>query len=183
MLLSVATLAIAGCNRGHDPSAAQLNNLEVDNGMIANDAAAALPTTAQDFVNAAAASDRFEIESSKLAASGGQSAAVKKFANNMIKAHTASTEKLRTTLASLATPLTINDALNTNQQQLLDGLRAKSGTELDSAYSAAQVSAHQATLDGLNAYAASGDDPKLKVFASGMIPTVTAHLNAAKGLK
>jgi putative membrane protein len=183
MLLSAATLIFAACNRGDDQPATPVDNLEVENTVLTNDVTATTPTTAQEFASAAAASDRFEIESSKLAASAAQSAAVKKFANNMIKAHTASTEKLKTTVAGLATPLTVNDALNVNQQQLLDGLKGKTGADLDGAYSAAQVSAHQATLDALNAYAASGDDPALKRLASEMIPTVTAHLNAAKGLK
>ena len=183
LLLTAATLTMAACNRGDDPAERPVENLDVENTVLTNNTVAPTPTTAQEFANAAAASDRFEIESSKLAASAGQSAAVKTFANNMIKAHTASTEKLKTTVAGLASPLTINDALNANQQQLLDGLKDKTGANLDVAYSAAQVSAHQATLDALNAYAASGDDPALKRLASEMIPTVTAHLNTAKGLK
>ena len=183
ILLSAAALTLTACGRDNERSTTQADNFDFENVVVANDAIAATPTNAQAFVNAAAASDRFEIESSKLAASGGQAAAVKNFANNMIKAHTASSEKLKTTAAGLPTPLTINDALNAEQQQLLDGLKGKSGAELDSAYGAAQVSAHQATLDALNAYAASGDNPALKQLASGMIPTVTAHLNTAKGLK
>jgi putative membrane protein len=183
MLLSAASLTFAACNRGDDQPATPVDDLEVENTVLTNDVLATTPATAQEFANAVAASDRFEIESSKLAASAAQSSAVKTFANNMIKAHTASTEKLKTTVAGLATPLTINDALTANQQQLLDGLKGKRGADLDAAYSAAQVSAHQATLDALNAYAASGDDPALKPLASEMIPTVTAHLNAAKGLR
>ena len=50
---------------------------------------AALPTTAQAFANAAASSDRFEIESSRMAATSAQSASVKSFARQMITAHTA----------------------------------------------------------------------------------------------
>jgi putative membrane protein len=183
ILLSASTLILAACNRGDEPAVTQSDNFEAEDTELVNAAAAATPTTAQEFANAAAASDRFEIESSKLVSSAGQSAAVKTFANNMIKAHTASTGKLKTTVAGLATPLTISDALNAQQQQLLDGLKGKSGAELDAAYSSAQVSAHQATLDALNAYAASGDNSALQQLASGMIPTVTAHLNAAKGLK
>ncbi|MEW2849287.1 DUF4142 domain-containing protein [Stenotrophomonas maltophilia] len=48
---------------------------------------------------------------------------------------------------------------------------------------AEQTAAHQQTLDTLKAYAASGDMPALKDFATGLIPTVTAHLNMAKSLK
>ncbi|MEP7007177.1 MAG: DUF4142 domain-containing protein, partial [Sphingomonas bacterium] len=45
------------------------------------------------------------------------------------------------------------------------------------------VAAHQATLDALKSYSTGGDVPALKTFATGLIPTVTAHLNMAKSLK
>ena len=59
----------------------------------------------------------------------------------------------------------------------------QNGAAFDSAYASAQVDAHQKTLNALKGYAASGDNAQLKTFATGMIPTVTAHLNMAKGLK
>jgi putative membrane protein len=68
------------------------------------------------------------------------------------------------------------------QQQKLDELKTKSGAEFDTAYAAAQVEAHQMTLDALKAYSASGDVPSLKSFATELVPVVTAHLNMAKGL-
>ena len=37
-------------------------------------------------------------------------------------------------------------------------------------------------LDAVKDYVASGDTPALKDFANGLIPTVTEHLNMAKGL-
>jgi putative membrane protein len=153
----------------------------VDNGAMA--APTALPTTAPQFVNAAAASDRFEIESSRLAQNSGSSAAVKSFAQQMITAHTASTAKLKSTVAGMTPPLTLSDALNADQQSLMATLQGKTGAELDAAYAQAQVTAHQKTLEMLNAYANGGDNPQLVNLAKGMIPTVTAHLNSAKGLK
>lgn len=191
LLFTAGTLALAACGRSDNDTA---NNADVamsdnmaagDNMATGNDMAApaANPTTAQPFVNAAAASDRFEIESSRLVLAGGQSAATKKFAQNMIDAHTASTAKLKSTVSGMSPAITPDDTLNPEQQQLLDGLKGKSGTELDSAYASAQVTAHQKTLDTLNAYASGGDNETLKSFASGLVPTVTAHLNMAKGLK
>jgi putative membrane protein len=181
MLLS-GTLALAACGPKSENYNADVN-LANDNAMAANDMQAAAPLSAQGFANAAAASDRFEIESSRLAAASGQSAAVKAFAAKMIAAHTASTAKLKSTVAGLTPTLTIDDALTADQQQKLDSLKALHGVDFDSAYAADQVNAHQATLDALNAYAASGDNSQLKALASGLVPTVTAHLNMAKGLK
>jgi putative membrane protein len=157
----------------------------MDNGMMAANEAApeTAPLTAQGFVNAAAASDKFEIESSKLAASQASSAAVKSFATKMISAHTASTAKLKSTVAGMSPALTPDDTLRPDQQTTLDSLKGKKGADFDTAYASAQVDAHQKALDALNGYAASGDNPTLKSFASGLIPTVTAHLNMAKGLK
>ena len=185
MAVSASALALAACGQRSDEAASAVN-VAVDNGVVVDNgmtADAALPTSAQGFANTAAASDRFEIESSRLAASQGQSAAVKSFAEKMISAHQESTAKLKTTASSLNPPVTPDDTLSAAQQQDLDGLKGKTGAEFDTAYAAAQVKAHQATLDALNAYAASGDTPALKEFASGLVPTVTAHLNMAKGLK
>jgi putative membrane protein len=188
LAMAGTALLVSGCNRSGGPDAAN-QDVMVDAGNAAgtdaagNGAVAAMPTTAQDFANAAAASDRFEIESSRLAQASGQSAAIRDFAAQMISGHTASTAKLKSTLAAMSPPVTPNDALNAEQQALLDGLRGRTGAELDRAYASAQVTAHQKTLDMLNAYATGGDTPALVDFAKGMIPTVTAHLNLAKGLK
>ena len=187
LAMASTALLVSACNRsGPDDAANQDAVVNAGNAADAGAAgadSAALPTTAQAFVNAAAASDRFEVESSKLAQASGQSAAIKDFAAQMVSGHTASTAKLKSTVAALNPPATPNDALNPEQQALLDGLKGKTGAEFDRAYASAQVSAHQKTLDMLNAYAAAGDTPALVEFAKGMIPTVTAHLNLAKGLK
>ena len=186
MAVSASALALAACGQRNDEAASDVN-VAVDNGVVVPDngmtADAALPTSAQGFANTAAASDRFEIESSRLAATQGQSAAIKSYAEKMISAHQESTAKLKTTLSGLTPAVTPDDTLSAAQQADLDGLKGKTGGEFDTAYAAAQVKAHQAALDALNAYAASGDTPALKEFASGLVPTVTAHLNMAKGLK
>ena len=92
ILVSGSVLAISACNKqdGAATNGADAN-LTMDNMAEANAAAEAGPMTAQGFANAAAASDHFEIESSKLAATSGQSAAVKSFASKMVAAHEGST--------------------------------------------------------------------------------------------
>ena len=186
ILLSVSALAVTGCGE-RDDTADDLNvdsNLAADaNLAIDNNAVAAAPMSAQGFANTMAASDRFEVESSRLAAATSQSSAVKSFANQMITAHTESTAKLKAAAAGLTPPVTPNDTLTVDQQRMLDELKSKSAADFDTAYAAAQVSGHQAAQDALTAYAAGGDTPALQELAKGMVPTVTAHLNMAKGLK
>lgn len=190
-LLFGTTLVLAAC--GHkDANNADAANAAMNNGDMTsldtqnsdmNAAPAADASSPQGFVNAQAASDHFEIDGSKMAASSAKSAAIKSFASKMIAAHTASSQKLKTAAAAESPALTVDDTLTAAQQQSLDGLKGKTGADFDTAYAAAQVTGHQATLDMLKQYAASGTDPKLKDLANGLIPTVTAHLNMAKSLK
>ena len=179
-------LALAGCGRKSDD--VTVNNMSTMNGTMGNmgnDSASAMPMTspAQTFANTAAASDMFEVESSKLALSKSSSASVKTFADMMVKAHTESTEKLKAAASSVTPPIVPNATLSAEQQATLDNLKSASGSAFDTAYVAAQTDGHQKTLDALRAYSTSGEVPALKTLAGEMVPVVTAHLNMAKGLK
>lgn len=153
------------------------------NEVAGNDTAAVEPSGAQSFVNKAAASDRFEIETSKLVAGSAASSAVMAYAQDMITAHTASSAKLKATLAKDASAIVIDDQLSPSQQAALDDMKMKKGYIFDAAYVAAQVHGHDETLTELKNYAASGDNAALKAFAQGLIPTVEQHLAKAKNLK
>lgn len=189
--LSAAAVALAACGHKTDTTTSTdmttNSDMMTTNMMAANDdamnATAPMPGASQAFVNTAAASDAFEVASSKLALDMSKSSSIKAFADKMITAHTASTDKLKTLTAGMTPPLTPDPTLNADQQQKLDALKTKTGTDFDTAYAAAQVDGHQVTLDALKAYAATGDTPQLKDFASDLVPTVTAHLNMAQGLK
>ena len=187
-LVSVAALSLAACGKKAEDTTAVDNSTYANttamdvNATGSNDAMAAPASGGQAFVNMAAASDAFEIETSKLAVTNGASAAVKKFAGQMITAHEGSTAKLKALTATLSPALAPNPALSAEQQQKLADLKAKQGADFDTAYAAAQVAGHQQTLDMLKEYAATGDVPQLKTFAAGLAPTVAAHLNMAKSL-
>ena len=81
ILAAGSVLCLTACNRNEANNEALADNGVAANDMTANDmnasgeaAPAALPTTAQAFIDAAASSDKFEIESSKLAATSAHSA-------------------------------------------------------------------------------------------------------------
>jgi putative membrane protein len=175
--LGASALALSACGQKTETTNATTNTVVTEN--VATPAAA----PGQAFANTAAASDSIEVQASTLAAANGQSAAIKKFATEMIKAHTESTGKLKNA-ASAASPAIIPDpTVTAEQQQTLDSLGALKGAEFDKAYAAAQVDAHTKTLAALKDYAATGDVPQFKTFATELVPIVTAHLNMAKGLK
>jgi len=190
-LLSATALALVGC--GHkEETTTTTNSVTAESGSttvadtsMADNSVVAAPAASggQAFANTAAASDAFENAESQLAATSAHSAAIKSFAKKMIEAHTGSTAKLKTVTAGLSPAITPDPTLTPDLQAKADALKAKTGADFDAAYAADQVAAHQATLDALKSYSASGDVPALKTFATGLIPTVTAHLNMAKGLK
>jgi putative membrane protein len=190
-LLSATALALAGC--GHkDETTTTTNSVTAESGSttvadtnIPDNSVVAAPVTSggQAFANTAATSDAFEIAESQLATTSAHSAAIKSFAKKMIEAHTGSTAKLKTVTAGLSPAITPDPTLTPDLQSKVDALKAKTGADFDTAYAADQVAAHQATLDALKSYSTSGDVAALKTFATGLIPTVTAHLNMAKGLK
>jgi putative membrane protein len=193
-LLSAATLALGACGHKSDDTAssntdATATNMDVTQvggnvgtGNAGMGTSTSTATGGQAFANTAAASDAFEIASSQLAKAAAKAPAVKTFASHMIEAHTASTASLKTAASSASPPITPDATLSADQQQMLDGLKGKTGADFDKAYAEAQVTAHQKTLDALKSYSTGGDVPQLKALATKMIPTVTAHLNTAKGL-
>lgn len=188
VLLSATACIMAGCHRSTDTTA---TNTNVTTGSVnasdavtePNNPAPAAVSSSQAFVNAAAASDAFEIESSKLAADNSSSAAVKRFATQMIAAHTASTEKLKSVASSLGAPIAPDPTLDSAQQAKLDELKTKKAADFDKTYVADQVAAHEQALTKLNDYASVGDVAQLKQFAADLTPKVAAHLNMAKALK
>lgn len=184
-LASVAALALAGCSSEPADTAAA-DAPAADQAMAGDDAAApaadaAAPTTAQGFVDAAAASDTFEIESSRLARTMSKNADVKAFADMMVTDHTASSTELTATAAKATPPVTVAPKLNPEQQATLDSLKA-AGANFDAAYVQAQVAGHEKALAMLQGYAASGDSEPLKTFAAKLAPKVSQHLDKARTL-
>ncbi|GFE76779.1 DUF4142 domain-containing protein [Novosphingobium sp. TCA1] len=187
LAVSIAALAVAGCKK-EAPAPSDVATAPATGVVPGAIPGADVPmgtatqTPAQAFANAAAASDAFEIEASKLAIAQGQSAGVKRFAEKMVDAHTQSTAKLKGVTDKLAPAITPDAGLSEAQQQTIDSLKTLKGADFDKAYAKAQVDGHEATLAKLKDYAASGDSAPLQAFAKELIPTVTAHLNMAKSL-
>jgi len=181
--LSATALIIAACgHKGADPGDVDPARNDALNQTMP-EAVAPTPSAGQTFANTAAASDAFEIQSSQLAVANSHNSRIRSFAQKMIDGHTASTAKLKAAAAAASPAITPDPTWTAEQQGKIDALKSATGPAFDQAYAAAQVAAHQATLDALKSYATSGDVPTLKAFASGLVPTVTAHLNMAKGLK
>jgi len=135
---------------------------------------------AADFVTEAAASDMFEIESSKLAASRAQGD-VRMFANQMVTDHTRTTAELMPLAqqARLASPARMSSA----QRSKLDKLRAANGKDFTNLYMDDQVSAHSDAVSLFQRYGNGGDNPQLKNWAIKTLPALQHHLDMAQTLQ
>jgi putative membrane protein len=186
---AIVALSIAACSKGGDnatnaPSA--VTNAEAAATPSANPASTDLSTTdvtkAPNFVTLVAGSDMFEVQSSKIALQRSTDAAVKRFAQMMIEAHTKTTATLKGLIAD-QNNLSPPTALPSGLQGKLDNLGSVSPADFDKAYLDDQVDGHQSTLNVMQRYAKDGDQEPLKQFAADTAPTVQQHLDKAKALR
>jgi putative membrane protein len=150
-----------------------------------NQAPAPTPTTAAEYVMQAALSDRYEIESSRLAVARAKSPELKAFAQQMIDAHTATTAALMAALpeAGLAAPDTSRP--DKMRQAMLDALQQSAGasTEFDDRYRGQQLQAHKEALALHQNYAKNGDNAVLREVAADTAPKVEHHLHMLDDLQ
>lgn len=139
-------------------------------------------TTAMPYVMAAGMSDRYEIDSSRIALQKSPTPAVRSFADMLIKHHgktTAETMKAaRKAGLNPAPPMPDAGAAASIAE-----LQAAAPADFDRIYLAQQVPAHQAALDLHQSYGASGDQVPLRASAKKAVPIVRSHLTAAERLQ
>lgn len=143
--------------------------------------AAAADTTAA-YVTGAAFGDMYEIESSKLALTKAQSPAVKKFAQQMIDDHSATTAKLKAAIAAQRLEMTPPAALDDRRSGMIENLKGMTGRDFDRAYLDQQTAAHQEALILHRGFAQGGDNAALKALAAETAPKVEHHLTMVKQL-
>jgi putative membrane protein len=136
-----------------------------------------------DFVQEAAMSDLFEIESGKLAIQKGQSDPVIKFGQKMVDDHSATMSDLKGIVQRKNIKVDLPIKLDFNRQKRIDDLNKASVHDFDKTYSIQQVNAHEEAKSVFGMYARSGDDAEVKQFAKKTLVTIIElHLEEAKTL-
>jgi putative membrane protein len=131
------------------------------------------------FAAAAATSDMYEVTAGKIALQRSQNADVKEFAQKMVDAHTATTDKLKGLLpAGVTPPAHVDD----RRQSMLNNLRGASAADFDHRYAVQQVAAHKEADILMRGYANDGEDKSIKSFARDTDKDVKMHLSMAEGL-
>lgn len=133
------------------------------------------------YVAAAGASDLYEIESSRMAQTKGQSDAVRRFAGTMIDHHTQTTREV-TAAATQAGMRPKPPKLMPDQQRMIARLRPLSGERFDREYVTQQRTAHDMALRLHQGYARDGDRAELKAVAAKAVPIVEQHRQMLQGL-
>lgn len=187
-VLGVAVAALAACDGPNNPqgneTVAGVPTAPATNTVVTPDGAAPMIRTGDEFVQVASASDRFEIESSRLALEKAQSPEVKRYAQMMIDEHTRSTSELKTVAGALQPPLVPKAQFNAKQTADMTKLQGTpAGAAFDAAYLTAQVEGHGATLSAMRDYQSGGEVTELKAVAAKMVPIVERHLADAQKLQ
>jgi putative membrane protein len=143
--------------------------------------ACAAPSSS-DFVQKAAMSDMYEVAAGNLAASKGQSDAVKQFGQHMVEAHSATTAQLKAIVSAEKLNVDLPAKLDAKHQALIDELNKASAADFDKAYAEQQIEAHDEAVKLFKQYAEKGDNQALKQFAAKTLPTIEKHLEGAKQL-
>ena len=136
--------------------------------------------TAKGFVQAAATSDMYEVEAGNIAVARGASKAVRDFGQQMVTAHTATTNQLKSILADNKINITPPPALDNRRQGMIDDLKGAKAEDFDHRYVSQQVAAHKEAQILMRGYAKDGDNEAIRRFAAETLPKVEQHLAMAE---
>lgn len=168
--LALAALALAACSgeggSGADKAASAAPPVAAEPG----------PLTGAGFVTAVAQGNLFEVQASRMARTRASDIEVKRFAQEMMDVHTASTAELSTLIAEVE-GARIPVSPDARHQALLQTLRAASAADFQRLYLTQQADAHREARTRLETYASGGDNDGLKTFATKTATVVKAHVD------
>lgn len=136
-------------------------------------------TAPQEFVDKAASSGMYEIQSSQIVLTDAAADAdVQAFAQQMIADHTKAAADLKA--AAGASGLTVPMEVDAKHGAMLTDLSAAS--DKVSTYKKQQLEAHEEAVSLHQAYGSAGTDPNLKAYADATSPVLKMHLEHIEAL-
>jgi putative membrane protein len=135
----------------------------------------------QLFVRQASLGGAAEVELGKLAEQRSKNPAVKDFARHMIADHSKANDQL----GSLAKPqkISLRTDWDTDHKVMRDQLSKLNGQAFDELYIRSQIADHQKTAQLLEWHIDAAQNDALKNYSIQTLPTVLAHLEAAKQIQ
>lgn len=135
-----------------------------------------------DFVTDAAMSDLYEIEAGKLASEKGQSEAVKAYGQQMVEAHSKTSEELKAIVQAEKLSIELPTKPGKRQQGMIDKLNKVEPAAFDKTYAKQQEKAHKRAAELFDDYAEAGDNAALKQFAANTLQMIKQHREQAEKL-
>ena len=135
----------------------------------------------QQFVQKAAISDMFEIQSGQIAQQKAANDEYKQFGQMVRDDHSKTSDQIKG-MAQNMPGLQMPQALDTAHKQKLDKLQSLSGAQFEDQFKKDQVAGHQDAVKLFENYAQKGDHPDLKKFAQDTLPKLKEHLQHAQAL-
>lgn len=127
----------------------------------------------QTFVNKAAVSNMFEVDTSELAVDKAESSDVKEFARHMIRDHGKAGKELETLAKNLGAE--VPEELDAKHSAALEKLEQLDGAAFDQAYIQAQREAHREAVNLFSSYSRSGSNDELQAWAQKTLPVLQEH--------
>ncbi|HEY4362015.1 MAG TPA: DUF4142 domain-containing protein [Bryobacteraceae bacterium] len=135
--------------------------------------------TSQDrtFIEDAAKGGMMEVHMGRLGLQKGSSNEVKTFSQRLIDDHSKGNNELAMLAKKKGVTLPADEPAN-----MPKGLESTSGQTFDMALAKIATDDHEKDIKAFEKEANSGSDPDVKEWASKMLPTLHAHLDAAKAV-
>lgn len=137
--------------------------------------------TPQQFVEAAAMHSLYEIEASKVALERSQNPEVRKFAQDVINTHGPRSEALKTAIQTGSAP-SAPTAMDSDHQDMVEKLKKAEGDKFDRIFLRQQTNSREDAIEVFERYAAKGENPALKAYATQALPSVKTTMTTAEGL-
>ncbi len=145
-------------------------------------AAAELSNGDQRFLRKAGESGLLELQASQIAVERSQHPEVKRYAEMMIKDHTAVDKELKA--LATAKGFQLPTELDGGKRRLLERLRTIEGHEFDEEYAdEVAVDAHEEAVELFEDAADDTDDAEVKAFAAKHLPALQQHLDMGRKLE
>jgi putative membrane protein len=173
-ILMAAGLLVTAC-QGQDTAQTGQPQARMDTDAADGAGIAGQQVTSAEYVQRAAISDMFEIESGNLALERGNAEATRSFAQMMVADHTASSRDLRAALERSGMRANMPTSLDAEHQAKMDRLRTLEGADFDREYMSQQMTGHRDALALHQGYSQNGDDEALRQFAQQAVPVVQRH--------
>lgn len=139
------------------------------------------PLYGPTFLQMAASSNQWEIQSSQVALQRSTDPAIRNFAQMIIADHQQLGAQMMAAAQAAGLPPP-PQAMMPEEQQMLAQLQSAPAGSFDAMYRDMQIAAHQKAIGLFQNYAASGDIPTLRATASQGLPVLQKHLATAQAL-